>query len=116
MATRPKYRNVIFYRGYFQEFFEKQKDKVKDKIIWTLDLIEEVQRVPEKYLKHIENTKGLYEIRVQHGNDIYRIFCFFDKGKLVVLANGFIKKTQKTPKKEIVKAIKIMKEYKDEKE
>ncbi|WP_394341673.1 type II toxin-antitoxin system RelE/ParE family toxin [Pontibacter ramchanderi] len=88
---------------------------MKDKIIWTLDLIEELERVPETYLKHIENTDGLFEVRVQHGSDIFRIFCFFDEGKLVVLANGFQKKTQKTPKKEIERALKIKREYESEK-
>jgi phage-related protein len=78
-------------------------------------LVEEMQRVPETYLKHIENTNGLYEIRVQQGSDIYRIFCFFDKGQLVVLANGFQKKAQKTPKKEIELALKIKAEYENEK-
>ncbi len=88
---------------------------MKDKIIWTLEVIEDIQRVPETYLKHIENTDGLYEIRVQVGSDIFRIFCFFDKGKLVVLANGFQKKSQKTPSQEIEKAIKIKEEYENEK-
>lgn len=67
--------------------------------------------VPESYLKFIENTSGLYEIRVQQGNDIFRIFCFFDEGKLVVIANGFQKKTQKTPRNEIEMALKIKAEY-----
>jgi len=88
---------------------------VKEKIIWTFDLIEEIDKVPETYLKHIENTEGLYEIRVQQGSDIFRIFCFFDQGQLVVLANGFQKKTQKTPKQEIDKALKIKQEYESEK-
>jgi len=78
-------------------------------------LVEDLERVPETYLKHIENTEGLYEIRVQLGSDIFRIFCFFDKGQLVVLANGLQKKTQKTPKKEIEMAIKIKTEYENEK-
>ena len=78
-------------------------------------MIEELQRVPEVYLKHIENTEGLYEIRVQQGSDIFRIFCFFDQGQLVVLANGFHKKTQKAPKKEIDLALKIKAEYESEK-
>ena len=78
-------------------------------------MVEALQRVPETYLKHIENTDGLYEIRVQQGNDIFRIFCFFDKGELVVLANGFQKKTQKTPKKEIELALKLKVEYENEK-
>jgi phage-related protein len=112
---KQKYRTIIFYKDYFQEFFLKQRNKVKDKIIWTFDLIEELQKVPETYLKHIENTDGLFEIRVQLGSDIFRIFCFFDQGQLVVLANGFQKKTQKTPKQEIEKALKIKEEYENKK-
>ncbi|MBU1762140.1 MAG: type II toxin-antitoxin system RelE/ParE family toxin, partial [Bacteroidetes bacterium] len=88
---------MIFFKNYFQDFFDKQSKKVKAKIVWTFELIEDLQRVPETYLKHLENTEGLYEIRVQTGSDIFRIFCFFDKGKLIVLAHGFQKKTQKTP-------------------
>ena len=88
---------------------------MKSKIIWTFELIEEIPRIPETYLKHIENTDGLYEIRVQLGNNIFRIFCFFDKGQLIVLANAFQKKTKKTPKKEIEKALKIKEEYYNEK-
>jgi phage-related protein len=71
--------------------------------------------IPETYFKHMENTDGLFEIRIQQGSDIYRIFCFFDQGQLVVLANGFQKKTQKTPKQEIEKALKIKEEYFNEK-
>lgn len=74
-----------------------------------------MNRVPETYLKHIENTDGLYEIRTQLGNDIFRIFCFFEQGQLVILANGFQKKTQKTPKQEIELALNIKKEYENEK-
>ena len=106
-----KFRNIILFKDYFDVFFIKQRQKVKDKIIWTFDLIEKIQQVPETYLKHLEGTSGLYEIRVQSGNDIYRIFCFFDEGKLVVVTSAFQKKTQKTPKKEIIKALKIKEEY-----
>ena len=106
MDKKKKQRNIVFYKDYFEEFFSKQKQKVKDKIIWTFALIEELNRVPETYLKHIENTEGLFEIRIQQGSDIFRIFCFFDRGQLVVLANGFQKKSQKTPKKEIEKHLK----------
>ena len=115
MDRKSKHRTIIFYKSYFEEFFLEQREKVKAKIIWTFDLIEEVQRVPEIYLKHLENTDGLFEIRVQQGSDIFRIFCFFDQGQLVVLANGFQKKTQKTPKKEIDKALKIKEDYENEK-
>ncbi|MFT3945983.1 MAG: type II toxin-antitoxin system RelE/ParE family toxin [Agriterribacter sp.] len=115
MNEKQKYRTIIFFKDYFHTFFDKQNKKVKAKIVWTFDLVEEMQRVPETYLKHIENTDGLYEIRVQLGSDIFRIFCFFDKTQLVVLANGFQKKTQKTPKKEIELALKIKAEYESEK-
>ena len=115
MNKNQKFRTIIFYKSYFEEFFLKQRDKVKAKIVWTFALIEEVERVPETYFKHLENTNGLYEIRVQLASDIFRIFCFFAQGQLVVLANGFQKKTQTTPKKEIDKALKIKKEYESEK-
>ena len=114
MDKNQKHRKIAFYKNYFQDFFDKQNKKVKAKIVWTFDLVEDLQRIPETYLKQIENTNGLYEIRVQLGSDICRIFCFFDQGQLVVLANGFQKKTQKTPKQELEKAIKIMEEYQNE--
>ena len=114
MDKNQKHRKITFYKNYFQDFFSKQNKKVKAKIVWTFDLVEDLQRVPERYLKHIDNTDGLYEIRVQLASDIFRIFCFFDQGQLVVLANGFQKKTQKTPKKEIEIALKIKAEYENE--
>ena len=99
------------YEHYFDDFFQKQRPKVKDKILWTIRLVERQERIPEEYFKHIENTKGLFEIRVQHGGNAFRIFCFFDSSRLVVLGNAFQKKTQKTPKQEIEKALKIKREY-----
>lgn len=114
MESKRKYRTAIFYKDYFEKFFIEQSEKVKAKIIWTIELIEEIERVPEIYLKHIESTDGLYEIRVKLGSDIFRIFCFFDHGKLIILANGFQKQTQKTPKMEIERALKIKEEYDNE--
>ncbi len=114
MNEKQKYRTITFYKDYFQTFFEKQNKKVKAKIVWTFELLEDLQRVPETYLKHIENTDGLYEIRIQSGSNIFRIFCFFDKGQIVVLANGFQKKTQRTPISEIELALKIKEEYEAE--
>ena len=107
-------RQVIAYKKYFLDFYEEQPEIVQAKIEWTLKLIQVTQKVPEKYFKHLEGTKGLYEIRVEVKSNIYRIFSFFDKGNLVVLGNAFHKKTQKTPKLEIEKALKIMKEYQNE--
>ena len=112
MVGKNKVRTIVIYKDYFNEFFVKQRQKVRDKIIWTFDLIEEIQRVSETYLKHLGD--GLYEIRVQFGSDIFRIFCFFD-GPLLVLANGFQKKSEKIPRQEIDKALKIKEEYFNEK-
>lgn len=80
-----------------------------------MNLIRITKQVPEKYFKHLEGTKGLYEIRVEVGSNIFRIFAFFDDGNLVVLGNGFQKKSQKTPKQETTKALKIKLEYENEK-
>ncbi|MBK6399560.1 MAG: type II toxin-antitoxin system RelE/ParE family toxin [Bacteroidetes bacterium] len=113
---QQKIRQVIAYKDYFLNFYKMLPDHVQIKIEWTLKLIEVTQRVPEKYFKHLEGTKGLYEIRVEVGSNIYRIFSFFDKGNLVVLGNAFQKKTQKTPKTEIKKALKIKEEYQNEKQ
>lgn len=109
-----KIRQVIAYKDYFLDFYSGLPNLVQAKIEWTLKLIEVTQQVPEKYFKHLEGTKGLYEIRVEVGSNIYRIFSFFDKGNLVVLGNAFQKKTQKTPKSEIEKALKIKEEYENE--
>lgn len=109
-------RKVVAYKNYFLEFYQAQTIKVQEKIEWTLALIRDLPMIPEKYFKHLEGTDGLYEIRVQVGNDIYRIFSFFDEGQLVVLGNAFQKKTQQTPKQELAKALKIKKAYFDEKQ
>lgn len=109
-----KNRKVLAFKNYFRDFHKTQPENVQAKIEWTLKLIEVTQQVPEKYFKHLEGTKGLYEIRVEVGSNIYRIFSFFDKGNLVILGNAFQKKTQKTPKQEIEKALKIMEDYHDE--
>ena len=106
-----KIREVIAYKNYFVDFLTKQPIKVQDKIFKIIEAIETLERIPTTYLKLISGTNGLYEARIQLGSDIWRVFCFFDKGKLVILLNGFQKKTQKTPKKEIEKAITLMKEY-----
>ena len=110
-----KYREVITYKGYFEEFFSRQSRKVQDKIIKVLDILETVERVPITFLKYIEGTNGLFEVRVQLGSDIFRIFCCFDGNRLVVLFSGFQKKTQKTPPREIDRAVRIMNEYFTEK-
>ena len=106
-------RKIIFYENHFIEFYREQDLKVKSKIQYVFELIKQVDRVPEKFLKHLTGTNGLYEIRIEVQSNIYRIFCCFDEGQLVILFNGFQKKSQKTPHKEIEKAERIMKEYFD---
>jgi phage-related protein len=104
-------RNVYVYRSDFWDFYNKQNKKVRDKIDWVIGLIRTIELIPEKYLKHLTGTDGLYEIRIGIGNNIFRIFCFFDEGNLIILLNGFQKKSQKTPSREIKKAEKLKDEY-----
>ncbi len=106
-----KIREIVAYKKYFEDFLTQQPTKVQDKIFKILEAIETLERIPTTYLKLIVGTNGLYEARIQLGSDIWRVFCFFDRGKLVILLNGFQKKTQKTPTNEIEKAKQLMKEY-----
>lgn len=110
-----KIREVVVYKDCFIAFFAAQSRKVQDKIIKILDIIEHLERIPESYLKYIVETDGLYEIRVQFGREIFRIFCFFDGDRVVVLLTGFQKKTQKTPSQEIDRALRLKREYFEEK-
>ena len=110
-----KIREVISYKNYFEDFLKEQPQKVQDKIFKIIEAIETLERVPTNYLKSMEGTKGLYEARIQLGTNIWRVFCFFDNGKLVILLNGFRKKSQKTPREAIAKAISLMKEYYEQK-
>jgi phage-related protein len=111
-----KVREVIAYQDYFENFLKKQTQKVQNKIYKVIEAIETLERVPETYLKPIKTKKGLFEARIQLGSNIWRVFCFFDQGQLVILLNGFQKKSQKTPQKEIDKASKLMDAYFEEKE
>lgn len=104
-------REIVFYENHFFEFYSKLDLKAKNKIKYVLELIEQVSIVPKKFLKHLAGSKGLYEIRVKHQSNIYRIFCCFDEGKLIILFNAFHKKTNKTPKAELKKAEQLMKQY-----
>jgi phage-related protein len=110
-----RHRQIIYFKNYFLDFFDHQTEKVKEKIDYVLFLITVANRIPKKFFQHLEGTNGLYEIRVEFQSNIYRIFCCFDQGNLVVLFNGFHKKSQKTPSGELDKVVKIMNEYFDEK-
>ncbi len=104
-------RKIVAYKSYFVEFYKSQENKVQEKIEYILDMIRFEKQVPKKFFKALENTEGIYEVRVVTTFKSIRILCFFDDGNLVVLANCFVKKTQKTPRKEIKFAEKLKKEY-----
>ena len=102
-------REIVTYGSYFDDFMETLPEKVIEKIDYIFLLLRTEERITQKFVKHLIN--GLYEIRIEVESNIYRVFFCFDEGRLVILFNGFQKKTQKTPPKEINKALKIMKDY-----
>lgn len=104
-------RKILFHGPYFAGFYVEQTENVQQKIEHVFRIIRQVQRVPEKFLKHMTGTDGLYEIRIAASSDIYRIFCCFDKGDLVILFNAFQKKAQKTPRNELILAERLKAEY-----
>lgn len=108
-------REIIIYKENFVDFYQSQDEKIQRKIEYVLDLIRFERQVPSKFFKSLKNTEGIYEVRVITTFKSIRILCFLDEGSLVVLTNCFIKKTQKTPKKEIKFAEKLKKEYFKEK-
>ena len=109
-------RDILYYKNYYLDFFQELKPDVQKKFNWTLQLIATLEKIPEKYFKHISGSTGLYEIRVEVGPNIYRVFSFFDKWKVIILLNGFQKKVQKTPRKEIELAEQLKKQYFNEKD
>jgi phage-related protein len=108
-------RQIIFHKHYFMEFYLAQSLKVQEKIEFIFKILRTVDKIPKKFLDHMTGTEGLFEIRVEFGSNIYRIFCCFDKGNLVILFNGFQKKTQKTPTDEIKLAERLKKDYFEQK-
>lgn len=94
-------RQIGFFENHFKEFYNRQNLLVKKKIDWTLLLIKTTRIVPEKFFKHLSNTDGLWEVRVSADKKIFRIFCFFDKGNLIILLGGFQKKVRKHQKKRL---------------
>jgi phage-related protein len=102
-------RKVITYGGYFENFIETLSSKELVKLDYIISLLETKDRMPAKFIKHVRD--GLYELRMEYNGNIYRLFFIFDADCIVVLFNGFQKKTQKTPENEINKALKIKEEY-----
>ena len=108
-------RKTIVYKDFIWEFYNAQNAEVQTKIDWTIEIVRTLQFIPSKYFDYLTGTDGLFEMRIKVNSNIYRVFCCFDEGNLVILFNGFQKKTQKTPKSEIEKATKLKKEYFEEK-
>ena len=102
-------RRLEPFENYFWDFYNKQSKSVQTKIDYVLHIVMTVEQIPKKFFKHIED--GIYEIRIKSGSDIYRLFSFFDEGRLVILLHGFTKKTQKLPRKEIERAIVLRRKY-----
>lgn len=102
-------RRIITYGGYFEAFIETLSEKELHKLDYIISLLETEDRMPTKFIKFLRD--GLYELRVEYNGNIYRVFFIFDDGAIVVLFNGFQKKTQKTPVTEIKKVLKIKDEY-----
>jgi len=102
-------RRIKTYGGYFERFIETLLPKELVKLNYIISLLETSDRMPVKFIKYIR--EGLYELRMEYESNIYRVFFIFDKDYVVVLFNGFQKKTQKTPENEINKALKIKEEY-----
>jgi phage-related protein len=108
-------RELRFYKHYFHEFYNEQDQKTRDKILFVLNLVLELEIVPKIYLKRISGSQGIYEIRIKQGSKSFRIFCFFDEGKLVVLMNCYKKKSNKLPLQVIRLAERLKKEYYEKK-
>ena len=104
-------RHVVVFGNHFKEFRKTLDREALKKLYQVLTLIMMVEVIPVKFLKPIEGRKGLFEIRVEHDSNIYRVFCCFDEGNIVILFNGFQKKTQKTPVAQLDKAEALMKKY-----
>lgn len=104
-------RKIVYYKGYYLNFILNQSDDVRIKFAWTINLFLLQDRLPSKYIKSIKGSKGLFEIRVQVGSNIFRVFAFFDQGDLIIIINGFHKKSNKTPSNEIKRAESIKEEY-----
>ena len=108
-------REIIFYKDCFIEFYNSQNSNVQEKIEYVFVVIQSIYIVPTKFLKHISSTDGLYEIRIEVGTNIFRIFCFFDNKNVVVLLNAFQKKSQKIPHQQLDIAKRLQKQYFEEK-
>ncbi len=106
-------RTLIPFKNFFWDFYNPLDKKLKDKVDYVLQIIISVERISTKFFKHLDD--GIYEIRIEYKSDIYRIFSFFDEGRLIILLHGIQKKSQKTPRKELDRAKKLRREYYEKK-
>lgn len=104
-------RSIAFHGDYFINFYKRLDKYERAEVLYVFELIKQVDRVPRKFLAPVTDYEGSYEIRVQYQSNVYRIFCCFDEGSLIILFNGFQKKSQKAPKREIEKAMRLKMEY-----
>ena len=102
-------RTISAYKNYFKDFIDTLSDAEARKVFYVIDMLKTQERVNTKIVKYLRDE--IFELRAEHGNNIFRVFFIFDDGNVVLLFNGFQKKTQKTPEKEINKAIQLKKEY-----
>ena len=99
-------REIIFYKTKsgdcpVEKFLDTLSAKQAKKVTWVLQLVETLEIVPIQYFKKLDGTDNIWEVRVDFGGDTFRLLGFFDKGNLIILTNGFAKKTQKIPTSEI---------------
>jgi len=104
-------RTLTTYGNYFMNFYSELDKKVQTKLDYVFELVRSLEKIPVRFFKHLEGSEGIFEIRIEFESNIYRILCFFDEVHLVVLMNGFQKKSQKTPKQEIELAEKLKRQY-----
>jgi phage-related protein len=84
-----------------EEFLDNLSTKDALKVTWVLKLVEETKIIPKTYFKKLIDTDEIWEIRINSRSNAFRLLCFRNKGNIIILTNGFKKKTEKTPKNEI---------------
>ncbi len=109
-------KQINFYRTNsgrcpVEEFLDSLSGKQAQKVVWVLQLIEDLDHIPKHYFKKLVNTDDIWEVRIQFGGNIFRLLGFLDGDELLILTSGFAKKTQKTPRQQIATAEKRKRDY-----
>lgn len=87
-----------------RDFLRELPEQAKRKVAWTLKVIQDLDRVPTEYFKKLSGTDEIWEVRVETSGVAIRLLGFFDGNNFIILTNGFLKKTDKIPKQEIILA------------